>query len=47
MKYFVSAQNQAGTAGERPLIEADSPEEAEEIYKSFGTGYEIISIEVA
>ena len=46
-KYFVNAENEAGTAGERPLIEAESAEEAQAIYEGFGTGYAVTSVDVA
>ncbi len=47
MKYFVNAENEAGTAGERPLIEAESAEEAQTIYESYKTGYTVTGVDVA
>lgn len=48
MMYYVSAQNLTGDAGERPLIEADSPEEAIAVYReTHGALFQVTRVDVA
>lgn len=47
MRYFVNATNDDETEGERPLIEADSPEEAVELYYEYGGKFPVRSVDVA
>lgn len=44
--FRIIAENSAGTGGEQPLIEADSPEDAVAQYKAWPRHMNILSIEL-
>lgn len=46
-KYRVHAENEAGTSGEAPTFEADSPEEAEAEYLTWPAPLKVIKVELA